>query len=379
MKKIRTGVVGVGFIGAAHIDAVRRLGYVEVAAIAVRHDAEAIAERLSVAHAYTDYREMIDKENLDAIHICTPNVSHYEIAVYAMERGLHVMCEKPLAFTVAEAEALTKLAQETGLVNAVNFHCRYYPMIRQMREMVKENAVGRLLSVTGGDFQDWLLLDTDYSWRLESALSGESRAVADIGSHWVDAVEFITGDRICRVFADFATFHPVRKKPRKKVETFTNKLEQTQEYEEIAVDTEDYAQVLLEFESGARGNMTVDQMCAGRKNLMTISVNGLEKALYFNSESLNELWVGSRERYNEIVVKDPSLLAPAAASDADFFPGGHVEGFGDAFLGNFKAFYEQIQTGKRGVNAAFADGLREMRICKAIVDSARAGCWMEVK
>ena len=150
MKKIRTGVVGVGFIVAAHIDAVRRLGYVEVAAIAVRHDAEAIAERLSVAHAYTDYREMIDKENLDAIHICTPNVSHYEIAVYAMERGLHVMCEKPLAFTVAEAEALTKLAQETGLVNAVNFHCRYYPMIRQMREMVKENAVGRLLSVTGG-------------------------------------------------------------------------------------------------------------------------------------------------------------------------------------------------------------------------------------
>ena len=375
MKKLKVGVVGVGFIGAAHIEAIRRLGYIDVVALCVRRGADEIAEKLCVPHAYADYKQMIDNEELDAIHVCTPNVSHYEIAEYAINRGIHVMCEKPLAFTVEEAEKLTKLAAEKNVVNGVNFHCRYYPMIRQIKAMIGKGDIGEVISVIGGYFQDWLLWDTDYSWRLESSLSGKSRAVADIGSHWVDAVEFATGMKIKKVFADFAIFNPVRKKPLKKVETFANKVETVTEYEEYDVDTEDYAQVLMEFENGARGNMIVTQMYPGRKNQMIISVAGRKQALYFDSENLNELWLGSRD--NKSIVKDPSLLE-AEACEANFYPGGHVEGFPDAFVGNFKAFYEKILYNKDSSRATFADGLREMKLCDAMVVSAAEGRWVEV-
>lgn len=378
MKKLRAAVAGVGFIGAAHIEAIRRLGYVDVVAICVRRGADEIAEKLNVPKAYADYKEMIDNENLDVLHVCTPNISHFEIAKYAIERGVHVLCEKPLAFTVEQAQELTKLAAEKNVVNGVNFHCRYYPMIRQMKEMIDRDAIGDIISIHGGYLQDWLLLDTDYSWRIDSDKSGKSRAVADIGSHWVDAVEFVTGLKIKRVFADFATFYPTRRKPLQKVETFANKVETVTEYEEYKVDTEDYAQVLLEFDNGAKGNMIVSQMYAGRKNQMLISVAGKKQALYFDSEALNELWLGSRDTYNQTIVKDPALMEPAAARDTNFYPGGHVEGFPDAFAGNFRAFYDKVLGRGNSCCATFADGLREMKLCEAMVKSAKEGRWVDV-
>lgn len=377
MEKTRTAIAGVGFIGAAHIEALRRLGFVDIVAVCDSHGAEALAASHYIPRAYDDYKRMIDSEKPDVLHICTPNSTHFEIAKYALERGVSVMCEKPLAFTAGEAAEMTRLAAEKGLLNGVNFHSRYYPMIRQMREMIGKNDLGEIISVHGGYFQDWLLLDTDYSWRLESGQSGSSRAVADIGSHWVDSVEFATGLRIKKVFADFAIFHKTRKKPMSKVDTFSNKLSQAGEYEEFTVDTEDFAQVLMEFDNGARGNMTVTQMYAGRKNQMIVSIAGMKGALHFDSEALNELWLGRRDGYNGSVVKDPAILEPGARSTVSY-PGGHVEGFPDAFTSAFRAFYRQLREGQTGEFAAFSDGLREMLICESIVKSAREGRWVEV-
>ncbi len=378
MKKLRSCVIGTGFIGIAHVEAIRRLGFVEVTAICNTINCREIADRLCVQGAYDDFKEMIDKEQPDVIHICTPNVSHFEIARYAIERGTNVLCEKPFTLTVEQGQELVELAAEKGVVNAVNFHCRYYPMVRQMREMIKKDELGTILSIHGGYLQDWLLLDTDYSWRLENKESGKSRAVADIGSHWIDSVEFVTGLKIKKVLADFATFHKKRKKPLNNVETFLNKLEIANAYEEFEVDTEDFAQVLMEFDNGAKGNMIVSQMYAGRKNQMTISVAGTDGALYFDSEALNELWLGSRLRYNSSIVKDPSLLE-AGANTAVGYPGGHIEGFPDAFYSNFKAFYNDVREGKSAEYATFSDGLREMRICEAIVTSAVEKRWVGIE
>lgn len=377
MEKIRTGVVGAGFIGSAHVEALRRLGYVEVAAICDRADPEGNAERLHIPRSYSDHREMLEREKLDAIHICTPNATHFEIAKAALDLGVHVLCEKPMTFTVAEAEELTALAEGKGLVNGVNFHCRYYPMVREMRELVRKGGLGRLLSIHGCYLQDWLLLDTDYSWRLEQGQSGASRAVADIGSHWLDAAEFVTGRPIRRVFADLATFHPVRKKPVKAAASFANMRTRAEAYEEFAVDTEDYAQILLDFGDGAKGNLTVSQMFAGRKNQMVIDVAGVDGSLHWDSERLDRLWLGRRTGYNQEIVKDPSLLEEGAAALCGC-PGGHAEGFPDAFVQNFGAFYRHISSGVRGDHASFRDGMREMKLCAAIVASAKEGRWVDV-
>lgn len=378
MKRIKTCVVGVGFIGAVHIETLRRLGYIDVVALSDIKNAKEFAVQLNVPHAYTDYKEMLEKENPDAIHICTPNHTHYAIARYALEHGIHVLCEKPLSYTVEEADELVALAEEKGLINGVNLHCRFYPMVREMKELISQNKIGTIFSVNGGYFQDWLLYDTDYSWRLEKSMSGSTRAVADIGSHWIDAVEFATGLRITRVFADFGIFHKTRKKPCKQINSFENKITNSVEYTEYPVDTEDYAQVLIEFENGAKGNMIVSQAYAGRKNQMIISIAGSQRAIQWDSEeSINSLWVGERSTYNHIIQKDPSLVQPGTASLCAY-PGGHAEGFADAFLQNFKAFYETINSRKIGMNATFRDGAREMKLSEAIAQSAAEERWISI-
>ncbi len=377
MNQIRTCVVGVGFIGAAHIEALRRLGYVEVAALCDSKNSEALAQQLHIPKGYASYEKMLEQERPDAVHICTPNVTHYQIAKYALEHGIHVLCEKPLAYTQEEADELVQLANATGLVHGVNLHCRFYPMVREMKELIRHGKVGRIFSIHGGYFQDWLLLDTDYSWRLERACTGSTRAVADIGSHWIDAVEFVTGERITRVLADFATFHQTRKRPIQQLASFENKRAQAGAYEEFPVDTEDYAQVLFQTNSGAKGSMIVSQAYAGRKNQMILSVAGSERALYWDSESLNELWMGERNAYNHTIVKDPALLRPGSAALCKY-PGGHVEGFPDAFTQNFDAFYRTIRTGESGSFATFQDGQREMAVCEAIAQSAQEQRWLEI-
>ena len=373
----KTGVIGVGFIGAVHIEQLRCLGNVEVVAIADEAGAQKKAEMLFVPKAYADYREMINTEHLDCVHICTPNNTHYEIAMYAMERGVHVVCEKPMTCTVEEAQKLAAFAKEKGLVHAMNFNCRFYPMAYQMRQMVKNGDVGDIYTIHGGYLQDWLFLDTDYSWRLDPALTGASRAFADIGSHWIDLVEFITGLRVTEVLADFAIFHKTRKKPLKEIATYAGMQLAPSDYEEVPVNTEDWATVLFHFENGACASCNISQVFAGRKNQMLVSVAGSKCALHWDSESSNALWIGRRGRSNGELVKDPSILDDKTKGIIGY-PGGHVEGFPDTFKQNFHKIYAAIAGEAPADYATFEDGLREMVLCEKIVESARQRRWVTI-
>lgn len=377
MKQLKAGVVGVGFIGAVHIEQLRRLGNVEVVALADESGAQEKADALYVPHAYTNYKDMIDNEQLDCVHICTPNSTHYEIAMYAMERGVNVVCEKPMTCTVEEAEKLQAYAKEKGLVNAMNFNCRFYPMAYQMRQMVRSGEVGDIYTVHGGYLQDWLFLDTDYSWRLEPEFTGASRAFADIGSHWIDLVEYITGLRAVEVLADFAIFHKTRKKPTKEIATYSGMALRPEDYEEVPINTEDYATVLFHMENGACVSCNISQVFAGRKNQMVVSVAGSRCAMHWDSENSNALWIGRRERDNGELVKDPSILDPGTKGVISY-PGGHVEGFPDTFKQNFKKIYAAIAGAKPEDYATFEDGLREMRLCEKIVESARERRWVSL-
>lgn len=374
MKIIKTAIIGIGFIGIAHIEAVRRLGNVDIIAICNNINCSELAEKFNIAKSYSDYRKMIDSEDLDVIHICTPNDTHFEIAKYALNHNTHVICEKPLAKNVNEARELAELAKEKKLIHAVNFHSRFYPMVHQIKEMIANNEVGSIYSIHGGYLQDWLFLDTDYSWRLESAQSGDSRAVADIGSHWIDTIEHITNLKIEKVFADFAIFHKTRKKPLQGISTYSNNLSSNKEYENIPINTEDYAQILIHFTNGSKGNLTVSQMFAGKKNQMYFSISGSKETLHWDSENSNEVWVGKRNDYNQLISKDPSIMHSGAASISSY-PGGHVEGFPDAFKHCFDNIYKAIKNESQQDYATFDDGLREMIICDAIVSSAKDCVW----
>lgn len=378
MKRFRVGVIGVGFIGAVHIEQLRRLGNVDVVAVAVHSRPQEKADKLCVPKGYSDYREMIDKENLDCVHICTPNNTHYEMAMYALEHGVNVVCEKPMTTTVEEAAKLRAFAEEKGLIDAMNFNCRFYPMAYRMRQMVRSGEAGGIYTVHGGYLQDWLYYDTDYSWRLEPEASGESRAFADIGSHWIDLVEFITGLRVTEVLADFEIFHKTRKKPLKAIETYSGMALRPEDYAEVPISTEDYATVLFHMENGAHACCNISQVYAGRKNQMIVSVAGSKCAMHWDSENSNALWIGRRDTLNGEQVKDPSIL-DAGTQSVISYPGGHVEGFPDTFKQNFKQIYARM-AGDEGPwdYATFADGEREMVLCDAIVKSARERRWLKV-
>lgn len=380
MKKFRAGVVGVGFIGTVHIEQLRRLGNVEVVAITDTADAQARADALCVPKGYNDYREMIDNEQLDCVHICTPNNTHRDIAMYAMERGVHVLCEKPMTCTVAQARELTAFAKEKGLVNAMNFNCRFYPMAYQMRQMIQSGEVGDIYTIHGGYLQDWLFYDTDYSWRLEPEASGESRAFADIGSHWIDLVEYVTGLKVTEVLADFEIFHKTRKKPRKEIATYSGMALRPEDYIELPIKTEDYATVLFHMENGAHACCNISQVFAGRKNQMQVDIAGSSSSMHWDSENSNALWVGRRDRCNGEYVKDPSILADATKRVISY-PGGHVEGFPDTFKQNFKQIYARIasQDAPGADYATFQSGLREMLLCEKIIQSAKERRWVAVE
>lgn len=381
MKRIKVGVIGTGFIGPAHIEALRRLGNVDVIALAERSEdlARAKAELLGVETYYGDYGQMLKKEDIEFVHICSPNYLHYEMSKAALEAGKHVVCEKPLAIRASEAEELVKLADEKGLVNAVNFNIRYYPLMRQVRAMVEKGDVGEIFAVHGSYLQDWLFYATDYNWRLEPEQAGPSRAIADIGSHWMDLIEYITGLRIKDVCADFAAFHKTRKKPLKPVETYAGKVLKPEDYQDVAIHTEDYATVLFGFANDARGVMTVNQVAAGRKNRLYFELNGSKESLAWDSESPNQIWIGKRDSNNEILMRDPSLVYPECVGLIDY-PGGHNEGFPDTFKQLFKEVYASIAGDRAGTPSfpTFKDGLREIILCERISESYNKRTWINV-
>ncbi len=378
IQDVGAAVVGTGFIGTVHVEALRRLGvpvHGVVGSSAVR--ARERSQALGLPPAYASFEEMLADDRVRVVHIATPNHLHYQQASAALAAGKHVICEKPLAMNSAESAELLALAQHGGLVNAVNFNIRFYPICQHVRQLVAEGGLGSVRLVSGHYLQDWLLLETDWNWRLEPELGGELRAVADIGSHWMDLVSFLTGRRIEAVMADLATFIPVRLKPAGPVDTFTAAVGETRPRE---VRTEDAATILLRFAGGARGALTVSQVSAGRKNSLRFEIDGSSDAAAWDSERPDELWVGHRERPNEVLLRDPSLLNAAGAATATL-PGGHAEGFAETHRALFRAVYAAVASGAPPPAPGyptFADGHDLILVGDAVARSAQEGRWTAV-
>jgi predicted dehydrogenase len=380
-QDIKVGIAGVGFIGPAHLEALRR-NNIDVIGLAgcSLEEAEAKAKQLGVERGYASFEDMIADPEIDVVHLATPNYIHFYQAKAALLAGKHVICEKPLAMNTEESAELVKLAAETKLVNAINFNLRFYPAVQQARAMVGSGQLGDLFVLQGSYLQDWLLLQTDWNWRLEPELGGTLRAVADIGSHWLDLLTFITGLRVERVFADFKTFHPTRKKPARPVETYSGKLLQAADYIDQPIHTEDYASILLHYENDVRGVLTVSQVSAGRKNRLYFEIDAAQQALAWDSEHPNDLWIGRRDAPNGLLMKDPALYAPEARSVISY-PGGHQEGFPDTFKQMMAKVYGYIRAGDMSAKPdfpTFADGHYEMLLCAAVEQSAKSGEWVSV-
>ena len=379
---LKTGVIGLGFIGPVHIEALRRNGLADIVAVADRNVsvAEVCAEKYNIPRVYADYRDLLADAEIEIIHICAPNFLHYEIAKAALEAGKHVICEKPLAILEEEAKELVDLAKRKQRVGVTSFNLRFYPLVQQAKSMIQNGKLGKLYAYHGSYLQDWLLYDTDYSWRLDSKVSGKSRAIADIGSHWIDMAEYVTGGRIVSLCADVTTFLPVRKKPIQQVQTF--QVAKNMEYEDVKIDTEDFATLFFHMDDGVRGSLTVSQVSAGRKNRLQFEADGAENSLAWDSEQPNSLWIVHRNSYNEQLIKDPNLMDADAGVYAAF-PGGHTEGFPDTLKQLFRLVYEYIfreghLSGENPSFPTFEDGLREIRICDAILKSSEEKAWVNV-
>lgn len=376
-KKMSAVIFGTGFMGRVHTEGVRRLGNVEVAGIAARTSGQArrFADELSIERATGDYREFLEDPAIDAVHICTPNDLHFPMAADALEAGKHVLCEKPLAMSVAQARKMIRLAKEKNLANCTFQNLRCYPQVQNMRRLREAGELGEIRVVQGTYSQDWLLYDTDWNWRIET---GPSRAFADIGTHWCDMVEHVTGLRIASLCADLATFHKTRKKPEGSVETFTGKTAAPIDFTEVPVDTEDFASMILRLNNNARGAMTVSQVSAGRKNRLFVEIYGTKASVAWNQEQPDELWIGQRNTPNQVLVKDPSLLQEKARSYADL-PGGHSEGYDDTFKQVFRRFYRKVEDPSALIEyPTFEDGLRQLEILDAVLASSRSRAWVDL-
>ncbi len=377
INQLRAGVIGTGFIGPVHIEALRRLG-VQVAALA---DVPAVVEKAAAKHgipnAYGDWREMLKSAEIDVVHVTAPNRFHCEMSLAALEAGKHVICEKPLAMNTKETAQIVKVAKSSGTVFAVNYNFRFYPGVLALRKMVESGDFGDIMHVNGSYMQDWLFKDTDYNWRLLPQEGGKLRAVADIGTHWMDAVSYILGSKIKSVFADLVTWHKTRKRPLGEVQTFA-KADTEMKYAEYPVKTEDYANVLLQFANGARGNMGVSQVAAGRKNCVRIEIYGSKKSAWWCSENPEVLHFGNRDGANETAVRATGAFGGGAAGFMDY-PPGHVEGFPDTFKMLFRSVYGQIATGqKSGLFADVKAGHEEVAVCEAIMASNKSRGWAKV-
>ncbi len=381
MLELRAAIAGAGFMGTAHTEALRRNGvYIKGIAGADPEEACDAAERLGLPCAYRSFEDMVIDPDVDIIHLCTPNFLHYSQAKAALQAGKHVLVEKPLAMDSQEARELVAIARETGRVGALNYNLRYYPLCQEAHSRVRGGALGEVRILHGEYCQDWLFLPTDWNWRLIPAEGGGLRAVADIGTHWLDMVTWITGLEVTAVMADLATFIPIRQKPKHAVETFASKLVQSADTEPVEIHTEDFAAVLLRFNNGARGTLTLSQINAGRKNRFWFEMNGSESSIYWDQETPNQMWLGYRDEPNGMLLKDPSLLSPEARKYTAY-PGGHAEGYPDTHRQLFKDVYTYIAAGNYSAAPSFPtfqDGLREMILCDAIKLSASEQRWVNV-
>ena len=378
INQLRAGVIGTGFIGPVHIEALRRLGVQVVALCDVPAVVKGAAERLGIPNAYSDYHELLASADVDVVHIASPNRFHHEMSVAGLKAAKHVVCEKPLAMNTAETAEIVKLAKSVKTVFAVNYNVRFYPAVLALRKMVADGALGEIIHVNGSYMQDWLFKDTDYNWRLLPQEGGKLCAVADIGTHWMDTTSFILGAKINSVFAELGTWHKTRKRPLGEVQTFA-KSDAKMKYATYPVKTEDYASVLLHFNNGTRGNLGVSQVAAGRKNCIRIEIYGSVKSAWWSSEEPEMLHFGNRDSANETALRATPAFGEGAAGLMDY-PPGHVEGFPDTFKMGFRSIYNSVLAGSRS-KSLFADaqaGHEEVAVCEAIMKSNQAEAWVKV-
>lgn len=382
LREIGVAVVGAGFMGTVHAEALRRVGVPLTGILGSTPEKSlAAAERLGLPKGYSNLEELLDDPAVQATHIATPNKHHLPQVLACLAAGKHVLCEKPLGINSQESGALLEAAHaHPQLATAVNYNNRFYPLCHEARDAVARGETGRLFHVTGSVTQDWLLYDTDYNWRVLTEEQGELRALADIGSHWLDLVHFITGLEIEALCADLAIVHPTRQRPVGEVETFSGGTTPPSETEPIQVETDDYGAVLLRFRGGARGCFFVSQVSPGRKYRVALEVAGQNHTLAWNSEECESLWVGRRDAPSAHLRRDPALLSAAARAVSDY-PAGHAEGYPDSFKSCFRSFYEYIAAGDFSAPKpypTFEDGHRDNRLCDAFLTSVREQRWVEV-
>ncbi|NMB95682.1 MAG: Gfo/Idh/MocA family oxidoreductase [Clostridiaceae bacterium] len=384
MKRLKAGVVGTGYIGISHIEAIRRIGFADIVAVSdVNYDlAKRRANDYYIPKCYNSLEEMLADDEIDIIHNCTPNNLHLEVNEKIIKAGKHVFSEKPLARTSDESEKLLELLEEhKNVIHGMNYNYRMNPLVQEMKNKVKNGEIGEPKLAHGSYLQDWLLYDTDYNWRIEPEVCGPSRCIADIGTHWMDAIQTVTGGKIIEVVSDLVTTIPIRKKPKGQVETFS--IASSTEYEEVEVKTEDYGAVIFKMDNGVRGVFCVSEVSAGRKCYFNFQIDGTKSSMYWNQEVADQMWMGFRDKDNSLVMRNPNLMTPEAR-EYTYLAAGHPEGWNDAMRNNVYSFYKYIADGKTiGKDpcdfATFYDGHYLIKITEAILESNKTKQWVKVK
>ena len=382
MSRPGVAVVVTGFMGPVHVEALRRAGQQVVGILGSSAEkSRSAATALQIESAYSDLAELLADRRVESVHVTTPNYLHFEQVTSCLRAGKHVLCEKPLAMNAQETASLVALARQMRRAAGVAYNIRYYPLCHEAAERVRNNSTGRVLHVVGSYVQDWLLKPTDFNWRVDSGAGGQLRAVADIGTHWLDLVQFITGERVVALCAQLHTVHPVRRRPAGEVKTFSGTATPEDQLQDIAITTDDSASLMLRFAGGATGSLWVSQVTAGRKNCLRFELAGAEQALAWDSERPNELWIGKRDAPNELLVRDPALLSGPARAISNY-PGGHNEGFPDTFKQLFRKFYGYIAAGDITAPEpfpTFADGHQTVLLCAAVLKSHHEQRWVTVE
>jgi predicted dehydrogenase len=365
-ENLGVGIVGTGFMGETHAKALKINGIHVVGLLGSSPDkTRAKATEFGIPKAYESYEEMIQDDAVDVVHLTTPNYLHYPQAKAALIAGKHVACEKPLTITAEESRELLQIAREKGLMTVVNFNFRMTPMIQKAREKLLAGEIGTPLLIHGSYLQDWLLYPTDWNWRLDEKLAGPLRTVGDIGTHWMDVVSYVTGLKIVEVMADFKTFLPKRYPPR-----------QDSEAVEVRINSEDYASVLIHFENGVRGIMSLSQMCAGHKNRLFFEINASKSSLAWDAEKPEKLWLGYRDQENQIVEQEEDKIV-----DNDFVPESNKQTSIDTFVELYRRVYSYLlanDPSQKPDFPTFEDGHYSMLLCDAIQKSVLERNWQSV-
>lgn len=379
--KIRVGIIGMGYIGESHIEAIRRIGICQLCAVADTNYelAKQKAEAYGIEKVYASVDEMLNDKDIDAVHNCTPNFLHMEINEKIIRSGKHLFSEKPLTMNYEQAKKLLAVKKEFPEVEAaVNFNYRLNPLVQEIRSRIKKGEAGDIRIITGYYNQDWLMYDTDYSWRLEPEVAGNSCCIADIGSHWMDIIQHVTGHKIVSVMGDTVTVIPVRKKPAKQQETFKDAV--SDDYIEVPIKNEEYAAVLFKTDKGATGVFHVTEAAAGHGCDFSFEINGSLLSYGWNQEQNDRMWIGRRGGDNSVVIRNPNLISDEAKPYTNLAMG-HPEGWNDAFKGNFYAFYKYLYDGKQGerIYSTLEDAAYIVKLTEKIIESSKQKTWINIE